>query len=225
MSEALARLSKFQFPGKLSEGTRLYFDRVSRFYSPQIASDMKAILQPSPDEQAWQRLSAIPDINAQLRTTCVATMIDGGHANNALPQRVRATVNCRILPGEQVQDVEKTLARTIADDKISIAPIGRVTASQGAPLVDDIMKPVEQIAASMWPGVPVIPIMSTGGTDGRFLNNMGIRTYGVSGIFNVLDSNAHGLNERLRAASLYEGQEFLYRLTKALSAGAGAITP
>ncbi len=222
LSEALAKIGRFQFPAKLSQGTRTYFDRVSRITPGQVGADMKAILSDPPDAQALERLSAVPDINAQLRTTCVATMMDGGHAPNALPQRARANVNCRILPGEPVQDVEKTLARVIADDKIAIAPVGHEVSSPPAPLSDDIMKPVEAIAAAMWPGVAVIPVMSAGGTDGRFLLNAGIRTYGVSGMVSPVVNGTHGLNERMRVASLYEGQEFLYRLTKALSSGAPA---
>lgn len=220
MSDALTKIGAFRFPVKLNEATRTFFDRMSGVSPGQLGADMKAILTNLPDERAIERLSAVPDLNAQLRTTCVATMIDGGHAPNALPQRVRATVNCRILPDEQPAAVEKSLAGVIANDAISIAPIGRTTVSAGAALKDDIMKSVETVAAAMWPGVPVVPIMSAGGTDGRFLNNIGIRTYGVSGMFNPVDTNTHGLNERFRVAALYEGQEFLYRLTKMLASGA-----
>jgi len=226
MSEALARIGKFEFPAKLNDGTRVFFERTARVSSGQMAADMKAILSEPPDARALERLSANPEMNAQLRTTCVATLIDGGHALNALPQRVRATLNCRILPGESVAAVEQTLTRVIADDGIAIAPITHTTASPPSPLDDDIMKSVESIGASMFPGVPVIPVMSAGGTDGRFLNNAGIRTYGVSGMFNLADSGSHGLNERFRVAALYEGQEFLYRLTKMLaSSGAASNRP
>jgi acetylornithine deacetylase/succinyl-diaminopimelate desuccinylase-like protein len=223
MSEALGKIAAFRFPMRLNEATRTFFDRLSPISPGQVGVDMKAILTNPPDAAAVERLSAIPDLNAQLRTTCVATMIDGGHAPNALPQRVRATVNCRILPDEQPAAVEKALAGVIGK-AISIAPIGRTTVSAGSPLKDDIMKPVEAVAAAMWPGVPVVPIMSAGGTDGRFLNNIGIRTYGVSGMFNPVETNAHGLNERFRVAALFEGQEFLYRLTKMLASGAAAAT-
>jgi acetylornithine deacetylase/succinyl-diaminopimelate desuccinylase-like protein len=201
----------------LNEVTRAFFDRTAKSSSGQLADDMRAILANPPDIAALARLSAIPDLNAQLRTTCVATMIDGGHAKNALPQRVAANVNCRILPDEKPQDVEQAVESAIGNPDVKIAPVGRITVSQGAPLKDDIMKAVESVTAQMWPGVPVIPMMSTGGTDGRFFNNIGIRTYGVSGMFNPVDVGAHGLNERFRVAALYEGQEFLYRLTKALA--------
>jgi acetylornithine deacetylase/succinyl-diaminopimelate desuccinylase-like protein len=218
MSAALAKVAAYTFPAHLNEVTRAFFERTARSRSGQLADDMRAILANPPDAAALTRLSALPDMNAQLRTTCVATMIDGGHAKNALPQRVTANVNCRILPDEKPQEVEQALARAIGNPDVKIAPVGRITVSQGAPLKDDIMKAVESVSGQMWPGVPVIPVMSAGGTDGRFLNNAGIRTYGVGGMFiNVADANAHGLNEKLRVAALYEGQEFLYRVTKALA--------
>jgi len=217
MSEALTKVGAYQFPAHLNEVTRAFFDRTAKSSSGALADDMRAILANPPNAEALARLSAVPDLNAQLRTTCVATMINGGHATNALPQRVTANVNCRILPDEKPQDVEQALARAIGNADVKIAPVGRTTVSQGAPLEDDIMKAVDSVSAQMWPGVPVIPIMSSGGTDGRFFNNIGIRTYGVSGMFNPVDTNAHGLNEKFRVAALYEGQEFLYRLTKALA--------
>ena len=217
MSEALARLSKFQFPAQLNDGTRVYFERFAAFNPGQTGADMKAILLNPPDPQAIERLSRDPEINAQLRTTCVTTMVDGGHAPNALPQRVTATVNCRILPGASPKEIEQTLSQVLADSAIAVAPIGQHTSSPPSPMRDDLLKAVENITAAMWPGVPVIPIMSAAGTDGRFLRNAGIQTYGVSGMFNVADNGTHGLNERLRVAALYEGQEFLYRLTKTLA--------
>jgi len=202
MSEALMKVSAHQFPAHLNEVTRAFFDRTAKSSSGPLADDMRAILANPPDAEALARLSAVPDLNAQLRTTCVATMINGGHAPNALPQRVTGNVNCRILPDEKPQDVEQALARVIGNADVKVAPVGRTTASQGAPLKDDIMKAVESVSGQMWPGVPVIPIMSSGGTDGRFLNNIGIRTYGVSGMFNPVDTNTHGLNERFRVAAL-----------------------
>ncbi len=224
MSEALTKVGAYQFPAHLNEVTRAFFERTARAGSGELANDMRAILAKPPDAAALARLSAIPDLNAQLRTTCVATMIDGGHAKNALPQRVTANVNCRILPDENPQDVEQALERAIGNPDVKIAPVGRITVSQGAPLKDDLMNAVESVSAHMWPGVPVIPIMSSGGTDGRFLNNRGIRTYGMSGMFtSPAESNAHGLNEKLRVAALYEGQEFLYRLTKVLAPTGRAI--
>ncbi len=218
LADGLARLAKFDFPFKLTPVTRAYFERAAALESGQVAADMKAILLDPPDPQALARLSRVPAHNAQFRTTCVATMIDAGHATNALPQRARAVVNCRVIPGDPVPEVEKTLVRVLANDKISVKPDGVAVLAPPAPLTPDIMRPVEQIAAQMWPGVPVIATMATGATDGRFLANAGIPTYGITGQFRDADGGGvHGLNERLRVKSLYEGHEFLYRLIKALS--------
>ncbi len=218
LADGLSRLGTFDFPFKLSDITRAYFERVSDIESGQLAVDMKAITRDPPDSEAIGRLTQIPLYNAQFRTTCVATMLEGGHATNALPQAARAIVNCRVLPGESVEEVEKTLVRVLADDQIRITPLGEPTLSPPPPLNPEIMRPVEEITPSMWPGVPVVPTMLAAATDGRFLNNAGIATYGISGMFRDADnSRIHGLNERLRVTSLYEGQEFLYRLVKALS--------
>ena len=218
LAEGLARLGRFDFPVKLSEITRAYFERASRVQTGQLAEDMRAILREPPDAAAIERLSRSPLQNAQMRTTCVATMLDAGHATNALPQRARAVVNCRILPGEPVDEVRVTLVRVLADDRISVTPDGEPVLSPPAPLAPEIMQPVERIAGEMWPGVPVIPTMLAGATDGRFLNNAGIPTYGISGLFRSADgSGVHGLNEHVGARSLYESGEFLYRLVKALS--------
>jgi acetylornithine deacetylase/succinyl-diaminopimelate desuccinylase-like protein len=145
-------------------------------------------------------------------------MINGGHAQNALPQRAGAVVNCRILPGETPDETQKTLARVMADDAIKISQIGEATISPLPPLNPALMAAVEELTANMWPGTPVVPTMAVGGTDGRFLNNAGIWTYGVSGMFSEPEgNNAHGLNERMRVKSLYEGQQFLYQLAKKLA--------
>jgi acetylornithine deacetylase/succinyl-diaminopimelate desuccinylase-like protein len=217
LADGLSRLGKFDFLFKLNDVTRAYFERTSAVETGQLAADMKAILHDPPDSQALARLGDIPPYNALFRTTCVATMLDAGHATNALPQRARGVVNCRILPGEPVDEVQKTLVRVMADDKISIKPDGVAVLSPPPPLTAEIMRPVEAISAQMWPGVPVIPTMLVAATDGRFLNNAGIPTYGISGLFRDIDgSGVHGLNERIRVKSLYDGYEFLYRLIKSL---------
>lgn len=219
LADGLSRLGKFSFPFKLSDVTRTYYERSSLMEKGQVAADMKAILSDPPDQAALDRLYAFhPAHNATVRTTCVATKLDGGHADNALPQRARATVNCRILPGEPIDEVQRTLERVLADDKIKITRIGEGVISPMPPLTPTLMKAVEEISNDMWPGVPVIPTMSNGGTDGRFLNNAGIWTYGISGMFSGPEtSGAHGLNEHVRVKSLYDGQEFLYRLGKRLA--------
>ena len=221
LAGGLARLGAYDFPFKLSATTRAYFERMSSIETGQTAADMKAILREPPDAEAIARLSAAnPLNNSTFRTTCVATMLDAGHATNALPQHARATVNCRILPGESVAEVQQTLARVMADDKIRITPTHEPTLSPPPPLSPEIIGPIERVSAQMWPGVPVVPTLLAGATDGRFTINAGIPTYGVSGMFRDPDGGGvHGLNERIRVRTLYEGHEFLYRLVKLYGGG------
>lgn len=219
LADGLSRLGAFSFPFKLSPVTRAFYERMAKIEKGQVAADMQAILNEPPDQAALDRLYAVhPVHNATVRTTCVATKVDAGHADNALPQRARATVNCRILPGEPIDAVQATLQRVLADDRIKITRIGDGVISPMPPLTPKLMKAVEEISDAMWPGVPVIPTLSTGGTDGRFLNNAGIWTYGVSGMFHGPEgSGAHGLNEHIRVKALYDGQEYLYRLARRLA--------
>jgi len=219
LAQGLARLARFEFPVKLSEVTRGFFARMARFETGQLAADMKAVGAGAAPAAAVARLSqSSPVYNAQLRTTCVATMLSGGHAPNALPQAARANVNCRMLPGEDPADVQRTITGALADARITITPVGQARPSAPSPLRPDVVGPIEKITNEMWPGVPVVPTMSTGATDGLFLRNAGIPTYGVSGIFmDVDDVRAHGRDERLGVKEFYEGREFLYRLVKLLA--------
>jgi acetylornithine deacetylase/succinyl-diaminopimelate desuccinylase-like protein len=218
LAEGLTRLAKFDFPVKLNETTRAYFEKMSRFESGQTARDMMAISQNPPDPQVVARLAAAPYYNALVRTTCVATQVEAGHAENALPQRARAIVNCRMLPEDSPAEVQQTLVRVLADEKIEIAPIGKPRPSPPSPLITEVVEPIEQITADLWPGVQVIPIMSTGATDGLYLRIAGIPTYGVSGLFDDVDDvRAHGKDERISVKSFYDGLEFMCRLVKALS--------
>ena len=179
---------------------------------------MKAVAKNPPDRAAAARLSKSPYDNALLRTTCVATRLEAGHAENALPQTARATVNCRILPGESPQEVRATLVRILDDSKITVSAIDNAVLSEPSPLRPDVMGAIERVTAQLWPGIAVLPVMSTGATDGLYLRNGGIPTYGVSGFFeDVDDTRAHGRDERLGVKQFYEGREFLYRLVKALS--------
>jgi acetylornithine deacetylase/succinyl-diaminopimelate desuccinylase-like protein len=219
LAEGLARLARFDFPVRLDEITRTYFDRASALETGQSAADMKAVAKIPPDPGAIARLSQIPYYNALMRTTCVATRLAAGHADNALPQTARAVVNCRILPGESPDEVEKAIIRVLADEQIAVTRIAEPKPSPASPLVPEIMKPVESITQEMWPGVPVIPTMSTGATDGLYLRIAGIPTYGVSGIFaDIDDVRAHGRDERISVKSFFEGLEFLYRLVSLVSA-------
>jgi acetylornithine deacetylase/succinyl-diaminopimelate desuccinylase-like protein len=221
LAGGLARLGAFDFPFKLTDTTRLYFERMSKIEKGPMAADMAAILRHPPDPQAIARLSSSTAFNnATMRTTCVATMVDAGHATNALPQRARAIVNCRILPGEPVDEVTRTLVRVLADDKIKLTPTHQAVLSPPPPLTREILGPAEKVSAELWPGVPLVPTMSTGATDGRFTNNAGIPTYGLNGMFRDPDgSGVHGLNERIRVRSLYEGHEYLYRVVKLYGGG------
>jgi len=220
LAAGLARLGAFDFPFRLSATTRTYFERMAVIEGGQTAADMRAILNQPPDPQALARLSQNPLHNATYRTTCVATMLDAGHATNALPQRARATVNCRVLPDESIESVTKTLGTVLANDKISITPAGQATLSPAPPLTREIMEPVERISAQMWPGVPVVPTMLVATTDSRYMNNAGIPAYGLSGIFRDPDGGGvHGLNERIRVKSLFDAHEFLYRVVKAYAGG------
>jgi acetylornithine deacetylase/succinyl-diaminopimelate desuccinylase-like protein len=219
LAAALSRIGDLEFPMALNETTRAWFERAAKFEEPAVAGDMRAVAQPSPDPEAVKRLSAIPRFNAQLRTTCVATMLEGGHAPNALPQLAKANVNCRILPGHPVADVQATLQR-LAGEGITVERAYTANESQPSPLNPEIFGAVERIAGEFWPGAPVIPSMSAGATDGAFLRNAGIPTYGHSGLSGEATENrAHGRDERILVKSFYEGVEYLYRLVKALAGG------
>jgi acetylornithine deacetylase/succinyl-diaminopimelate desuccinylase-like protein len=219
LSEGLAKFGKFHFPVKLNETTRIYFSRSAQFQSGQAADDMRAVARDTPDPEAAARLSQSPTYNSTLRTTCVATRLDGGHANNALPQTARATVNCRILPDDPVEGVLKTIQQVVGD-KVTVTRMSEPVPSAPSALRPEVMGPIEKVTGEFWPGVPVVPAMSTGATDSRFMRNGGIPMYGVSGLFLDQDDNrSHGLNERMPVKSLYDGHEFLYRLVKELAGG------
>jgi len=220
LAEGLARLSKYDFPVTLNETTRAYFERVAQRDHEPMAADLKAILREQPDPAAIARLSANPFYNAQLRTTCIATMAEAGHAENALPQVARATVNCRILPGEPVDEVTATLVKVLSDSQISVKPIGSPVLSEPSRLNPEIIGAIQQLSGKFWPDTPVIPTMSTGATDGSYLRNAGIPTYGHSGLAgDVDDVRIHGKDERVAVKSFLAGQDYLYQLVKALAGG------
>lgn len=218
LAAGLARLSKFDFPVKLNETTRAFFEKMSKIETGQTARDMIAITRTPLDPQAANRLAANPYYNALMRTTCVATKLEGGHAENALPQKARAVVNCRLLPGDSPAETQQTLVRVLADDQIAVTPIAPPKPSPPSPLAPEVVEPMERITSETWPGVAILPIMSTGATDGLYLRIAGIPVYGVSGLFgDVDDVRAHGKDERMGVREFYDGLEFMYRLTKALS--------
>jgi acetylornithine deacetylase/succinyl-diaminopimelate desuccinylase-like protein len=222
LAEGLVRLSKFIFPFKLNETTRAFFERIAEFEGDQTAADIRSVISGHPDPASLSlvRLSANPAYNAQLRTTCVATMLEGGHAFNALPQVARAIVNCRIMPGELVDEVKATLVEVLADDQISVTQIGAPVLSAPSALQDEVMGAIEKVSAEFWPGTPIVPIMSAGATDGSYLRNAGIPTYGHSGLASDVDDvRIHGRDERVLVKSVFDGQEYLFRLVKVLSGG------
>jgi len=169
------------------------------------------------DAKAAAVVETDPGYNGMIHTTCVATMLDAGHATNALPQRARANINCRIFPGTTVEQVRDKLEALVADPEIKVTTLGARSEVSKAPppLTPQIMKPIEAMAGKLWPGVPVIPVLTAGATDGAFLTPAGIPTYGVSGMFGDPDGGGvHGLNERIRVTSLYNGRDFLYGLVR-----------
>lgn len=225
IADSLSRLEKFQFPFELNDVTRAYFSRMSNIEHGQRASDMKAILSNPPDQQAIARLSQDPINHALMHTTCVATRVDGGHANNALPQTAHANVNCRILPGHGIDETRETLITVFSDPKVTVNDIGsngeiETGPSQRKsfpppPLLPQVMKPLEQVTQQMWPETPVVPSMATGASDAVYTIPAGLPTYGVSGL--ALENNdirAHGKDERLPVKSFYDGVEFYYRYLK-----------
>jgi acetylornithine deacetylase/succinyl-diaminopimelate desuccinylase-like protein len=222
LAEGLVRLSKFSFPQKFNETTRAYFERIAQFENEQTAADIRALLsdRPDPASMSFTRLAANPGYNSQLHTTCVATMLEGGHAINALPQLATAKVNCRVMPGEPVEEVKATLERVLADDQIVVTQTNHPVLSAPSALHEEIMGGIEKLTQEFWPGAVVLPVMSSGATDGSYLRNAGIPTYGHSGLAGELsDFRAHGKDERVLVKSFYEGDEYLYRLVKALSGG------
>ena len=222
LSIALVKLNAYKFPIALNPVTRRYFEAESKLSEPKVAADIKAVLKSPPDDAAAERLWAInPAWNASLRTTCIATEIEGGHAPNALPQHVKANVNCRILPGVPVVEVLMQISQVLADDTITITPKGEGgVVSAVPPLTEAIMKPVRKIAERIWPGVVIVPTLATGYSDGKYLNPSGVPTYGLSGMFEDAEGNhIHGLNERMRVKSLMEGRRFLYEVVKVYGEG------
>src|SRR5687768_11695586 len=218
LSNALARLEKHDFPVMLNEVTRAYFNRLAEAETGQTAADMRAVAKNPGDAAAVRRLSASPVYNSMLRTTCVATRLEGGHAPNALPQLARANVNCRVLPDHDVKEVHAALVRLAGDTAVHVSAPPEARGAPPSPLTAEVLQPIERLTREMWPGVPVVPVMSTGATDGRPLRQNGIPTYGVSGLFGDMDdSRAHGRDERMLVKSFFEGHEFLYRLVKELS--------
>jgi len=217
LAGALERISRFAFPLRTNEVTRAYFKAMSRIEKGPVSADLAKVA--SGDSAAMVRVAkGSTPWNATLRTTCVATMLEGGHAMNALPQLAAATVNCRVLPEDAVEYVTATLTRVVADTNVHVIVQGNPSAGPASPMRDDVLSAVSAATNAIWPGVPAVPMMVMGGTDGRYLRSAGIPTYGVQGIFYSRDDiRFHGRDERVRVRSFYEGQTFLYDLVKRLA--------
>ena len=231
LSDALGRLQKYRFPFELNEVTRAYFKKMSTLETGQKRADLEAMLRPKPDQEAIARLSKDPEWNSMMHTTCVATRLDAGLANNALPQRAQAIVNCRIFPGYTLEQIRQQLIGVFADAQVTVrymddAGVVSDTAPQRkqqtpAPLNPQVMSAIDKVAADMWPGAPVIPTMASGASDSIYTLAAGIPSYGVSGIaIETNDVRAHARDERLPVDSFYRGVTFYYRLLKELSGGA-----
>ena len=224
LTDGLTRLEHYKFPVELNNVTRAYFERMSKVEKGQRSADMKSVAKEPPDAQAAARLSEDPIYNSILHTTCVATRLNAGHANNALPQSAQANVNCRIEPGHSPEDIRQQLEKIVADSKISIsyvAPVGGGAKTQAVvppPLRDDIMKSLDKITDEMWPGLPVIPDQASGASDGVYTNAAGMPTYLISGeAIDRDDIRAHGKDERIKQDSFYHALDFYYRFLKLLT--------
>jgi acetylornithine deacetylase/succinyl-diaminopimelate desuccinylase-like protein len=224
LANGLVRLEHYQFPFELTNITRAYYERMSKIATGQRATDMAAILKNPPDMEAVARLSQDPIDNSTMHTTCVATRLNGGHANNALPQTAQANVNCRIVPGHSTDEIRQELVKVFADPKISVQELGGIGGTTNRksfappPLRPDVFQPLEKVVAKMWPGLLVIPDMATGASDGVYTNAAGMPTYCVSGeAIDRDDIRAHGKDERIPVASFYKGVDFYYQFLKAVT--------
>jgi len=219
MSDALLKVREHEFPAEFNDTTRVFFTRAGAARPDAMGAAMVALAKDPGDAKAAAMVNTDKGFHSMLRTTCVATMIDGGHAVNALPQRVGANVNCRIFPGHTPAEVKDTLAQVIGNPGITIELARKDKPLATSPPLDPaIIGPMETLSAKYFPGVPVIPSMSTGATDGLYLSAVGIPTYGVPGPWGDPDGNgAHGLNERLEVRSVYVGRDYLFDLVKALA--------
>ncbi len=228
LANGLVRLEHYEFPVDLNNVTRAYYERMSQIQTGQRAADMKALLANPPDPGAVERLSKDPIDHSKMRTTCVATRLEAGHANNALPQMARANVNCRIAPGHSSEDIRLKLVEILGDPAITVRYVGAIggVSDHGSntqsyappPLREDVFKPLERVVNEMWPGMPVVPTMATGASDAVYTNAAGMPTYGISGTaIDRQDVRAHGKDERLGVDSFYAGVDFYYRFLKAVT--------
>jgi acetylornithine deacetylase/succinyl-diaminopimelate desuccinylase-like protein len=228
LAQALINVSKYQFPLEINPVTRAYWERLAADATGQRQADLRGMLKTPPEAEAVQRLSQQPADNAVMRTNCVATRLDGGHANNALPQRAQANINCRIFPGHSLEEIRQDLIKVIADPQVTVhyvADNGKVAdktpdrkSVAPPPLKPEVVKPLEAVVAQMWPGIKVVPFMDAGASDAVYTSAAGMPTYGITGLaIDVDDQRAHGRDERIRVPAFYKANEFFYRYMKALT--------
>jgi acetylornithine deacetylase/succinyl-diaminopimelate desuccinylase-like protein len=217
LASALERVEALQFPAGLSEVVRAYFGKQAALIGGTVGADMRAAVGDPSDPRAVARLSESPFYNALLRTTCVATMFQAGHAPNALPQVATANVNCRVLPEMTFEQVRQALTEAVNDPEVKISIVGSPTPGPASPLDPEVTKTMAKVVTEMWPGLPVVPVMDTGASDGKWLRAAGIPTYGISGVFvDPENKRAHGKDERVGVADFYRGVDFYDRLVRAL---------
>ncbi|MEP7343936.1 MAG: M20/M25/M40 family metallo-hydrolase [Gemmatimonadaceae bacterium] len=225
LADALSKVGRYKFPIKLNDVTRAFFSETSKLEEPALGRAMAALVANPNDAEAVRIVTADPRYSSMLRTSCVATMLKGGHATNALPQLAEANVNCRVYPTETGEETRAALEKAIGDTAVQVIIASQRPASPPSALLPEVMEPVKQITRDLFGDIPVIPTMSTGATDSRFFRTLGVPAFGVSGLFSdpSVDARAHGRDERMRIQSYYEGQEFLYRLTKALTSSTKTV--
>jgi acetylornithine deacetylase/succinyl-diaminopimelate desuccinylase-like protein len=217
LADAIEKIRAYEFPVMINDANGAYLTRMSKVTPGAVGTAMAALVANPKDAKADAILSKDPGLHTMLRTTCVATMLSAGHAQNALPQRATANINCRIFPGVARETVRAKLIELIGDPQVGVSQVtsAREGEAPAPKLTPAIMGPIEKVSAEMWPGVPVVPILQAGATDGKALTAGGIPTYGVQGLFYEPDlGRIHGLNERIGVTSLYEGRDFLYKLVK-----------
>jgi acetylornithine deacetylase/succinyl-diaminopimelate desuccinylase-like protein len=220
LSDALTRIGRYRFPVQFNEVTREFFTKTAQIESPEMGRAMRALVANPGDAAALAIVTTEPRYNSMLRTTCVPTLLKGGHAPNALPQLAEANVNCRMYPGTTAEEVRSTLARVVGDTTVAIVATFEARPPEPpTPLLPDVMRPIESVTQEIFGNIPVIPVMSTGATDGRYFRQRNVPVFGVSGLFldPTVDARAHGRDERMRVQSFFEGHEFLYRLAKRLA--------
>ena len=228
LADALAKVGRHQFPVRFNDVTRGFFTKTADVEEPAMGRAMKALVANPSDAAALAIVAADPRYNSMLRTTCVPTMLSGGHATNALPQHAEATVNCRMFPSDTPSVIRADLEHLVSDTTVQVIMQGAARQPAApSPLLPELFNAVGQVTRDMWGAVPVIPVMSTGATDSRFFRALGVPAFGVSGLFSdpTVDARAHGRDERMRMQSYYEGQEFLWRLTRVLTSASKTAVP